>query len=65
MLGDERIVCVFNFSRALQSTKLPIRVVSRTVVRDLIGGSTLHPVSPRQKYQFTLGPRGYAWLKIG
>ena len=62
---DERILCVFNFSRALQTTKLPVRVENRTGVADLIGGSTLHSISPRQRYQFTLGPRGYAWLKLG
>jgi maltose alpha-D-glucosyltransferase/alpha-amylase len=63
--GGERILCLFNFSRALQSTKVPVRVNARTPVTDLIGGSSLHPVSPRQRYTFTLGPRGYAWLKIG
>jgi maltose alpha-D-glucosyltransferase/alpha-amylase len=64
-LGSDRILCLFNFSRALQSTKVPVLVNTRTEVTDLIGGSTLHHVSPRQKYRFTLGPRGYAWLKVG
>jgi maltose alpha-D-glucosyltransferase/alpha-amylase len=62
---NEHIVCVFNFSRALQSVRIPIRVPGPTPVRDLIGGSTLHDARARLKYQLTLGPRGYAWLLVG
>jgi maltose alpha-D-glucosyltransferase/alpha-amylase len=62
---DEHIVCVFNFSCAMQSVRMPIGVTERSPVRDLIGGSTLHDARARLKYQMTLGPRGYAWLMVG
>jgi maltose alpha-D-glucosyltransferase/alpha-amylase len=62
---NEHIVCAFNFSRALQSVRIPIGVPGPTTVRDLIGGSTLHDARARLKYQITLGPRGYAWLLVG
>jgi maltose alpha-D-glucosyltransferase/alpha-amylase len=61
----ERVVCAFNFSRAMQSVGLPLSVGQRTPVQDMIGGSKLHDARTRGKYQFTLGPRGYAWLRIG
>ena len=59
------VVCAFNFSRAMQSVRLPIDIAERSTVRDLIGGSTLHEARPRSRYQMTLGPRGYAWLQVG
>jgi maltose alpha-D-glucosyltransferase/alpha-amylase len=64
-LEGERVVCAFNFSRAMQSVGLPLSVGQRTPVRDMIGGSMLHDARTRGKYQITLGPRGYAWLRIG
>jgi maltose alpha-D-glucosyltransferase / alpha-amylase len=62
---DEHIVCVFNFSKALQSVRLPIGVAGPSSVQDVIGGSRLHDARTRMKYQLTLAPRGYAWLKVG
>ncbi len=61
----ERIVCAFNFSKAMQSVRIPVQVEDRTEVWDLIGGSQLHDAGRRQKYQLTMAPRGYAWLKLG
>lgn len=61
----QRVVCLFNFARSMQSVSVPVHVTERTDVTDLIGGSSLHPASARKPYQVTLGPRGYAWLQIG
>jgi maltose alpha-D-glucosyltransferase/alpha-amylase len=63
--GDERFICVFNFATSMQSVALPVNVSGVTPVRDVIGGSQLHDAKARQKYQLTMGPRGYAWLRIG
>ncbi|HEX3303146.1 MAG TPA: maltose alpha-D-glucosyltransferase [Thermomicrobiales bacterium] len=61
---NERVLCVFNFSQAMQSVAVPLKVTERRQVRDMIGGSTLHDARTRGKYQITLGPRGYAWLCV-
>ena len=62
---DQRVLCLFNFSTAMQSVRVPVSVTERSPVVDIIGDSELHEVTVRQKYQMTLGPRGYAWLRIG
>jgi maltose alpha-D-glucosyltransferase/alpha-amylase len=62
---NQRVVCIYNFSTAMQSVRMPISVCATTPVFDLIGGSRLHDVRARNRYQMTLAPRGYAWLRIG
>jgi maltose alpha-D-glucosyltransferase/alpha-amylase len=62
---NQRVVCIYNFSTAMQSVRMPISVGATTPVSDLIGGSRLHDVRARNRYQMTLAPRGYAWLRIG
>ena len=62
--GNEHVLCVFNFSRSMQSVGIPLKVTERRNVRDMIGGSALHDARARGKYQLTLGPRGYAWLCV-
>ena len=65
VIEGQRVVCLFNFARSMQSVAVPVNVSSRTEVRDLIGGSSLHAAVAKKPYQMTLGPRGYAWLQIG
>ena len=61
---NQHVICAFNFSRAMQSVRIPIGNTRKAKVTDLIGDSRLHDARARSNYQFTLGPRGYAWLQI-
>ena len=60
-----RILCVYNFASSLQSAVVPITVDGEVSVTDLVGGSSLHSLKREGGYPVMLGPRGFAWLKIG
>lgn len=61
--GDEVILVVANLSRFSQSTQLDLSAYHGSVADELFGGDMSFEIG-ETPLSFTLGPRGFYWLKL-
>ena len=60
---DDRILCVFNLSRAAQAVELDLAAHAGSVPVEMLGGTTFPPIG-QLPYLLTLPPYGFYWFAL-